>query len=48
MDTTQSIALRNKIIGILVKRARIRTNMIQQDCAEFLGCSPFMFSQYEQ
>ena len=48
MDTTQSIALRNKIIGILVKRARIRTNMSQQDCAEFLGCSPFMFSQYEQ
>lgn len=48
MDTTQSIAIRNKIIGILIKRARIKSNKSQQDCAEFLGCSPFMFSQYEQ
>ena len=48
MDTAQSIAIRNRIIGILVKRTRLRTNKSQQDCADFLGCSPFMFSQYEQ
>jgi transcriptional regulator with XRE-family HTH domain len=48
MDTAQSIAIRNRIIGILVKRARLKTGKSQQACAEFLGCSPFMFSQYEQ
>lgn len=48
MDTEQSIAIRDRIIGILVKRARLEAGKSQRDCAEFLGCSPSTFSQYEQ
>jgi transcriptional regulator with XRE-family HTH domain len=48
MDTVQSIAIRDKIVGILVKRARLEAGKSQRDCAEFLGCSPSTFSQYEQ
>jgi transcriptional regulator with XRE-family HTH domain len=48
MDTAQSIAIRNRIIGILIRRARIRAGKTQRECAEFMGCSPFIFGQYEQ
>lgn len=48
MDTAQSIAIRNRIIGILIRRARSRAGKTQQECAEYLGCSPFIFSQFEQ
>jgi transcriptional regulator with XRE-family HTH domain len=48
MDASQEISIRNKIIGILVKRARLQTGQSQRECAEFLGCSPYMFSQYER
>jgi transcriptional regulator with XRE-family HTH domain len=48
MNASQTIDLRNRIIGILVKRARLQAGKSQQECAEVLGCSPFMFSQYEQ
>jgi transcriptional regulator with XRE-family HTH domain len=48
MDALQAIAIRNKIIGVLVRRARLRAGKSQKDCAGFLGCSPFVFRQYEQ
>jgi transcriptional regulator with XRE-family HTH domain len=48
MDAPQEIAIRNRIVGILVKRARLDAAKTQQECAEFLGCSPSMFSQYER
>jgi transcriptional regulator with XRE-family HTH domain len=48
MEPTQAISIRNKIIGILVKRARLESGKSQRECAEFLDCSPFMFSQYER
>jgi transcriptional regulator with XRE-family HTH domain len=48
METPQAIAIRNKIIGILVKRARLRAGKSQRECAEFTGCSPSTFGQYEQ
>ena len=48
MDTAQSIAIRNRIIGILIRRARLKAGKTQRECAEFLGCSSFIFSQYEQ
>jgi len=48
MDMQQTIPIRNRIIGILVKRARLRAGKSQQACAEFLGCSPAAFRQYEQ
>lgn len=48
MDAPQAIAIRSKIIGVLVRRARLRAGKSQKDCAEFLGCSSFVFRQYEQ
>lgn len=48
MDAPQEIAIRNRIVGILVKRVRLDAAKTQQECAEFLGCSPSMFSQYER
>lgn len=48
MEASQAIAIRNKIVGILVRRARLRAGKSQRDCAEFLGISPHMFARYEQ
>jgi transcriptional regulator with XRE-family HTH domain len=48
MDARQTIAIRNRIVSILVKRARLNAAKSQQECADFLGCSPSMFSQYER
>lgn len=47
MEASQAIAIRNRIIGILVKRARLKVGKTQKECAEFLGCSPSKFGQYE-
>jgi transcriptional regulator with XRE-family HTH domain len=48
MDSSQTIAIRNRIIGILVKRARLEAGKSQRECGEFLGCSPYVFSQFER
>ncbi len=48
MDASQAIAIRNRISGLLVKRARLQAGKSQRECAEYLGCSPFMFGQYER
>jgi transcriptional regulator with XRE-family HTH domain len=48
MEIGQSISIRNKIIGILVKRARVAAAKNQQECADLLGCSPVIYRQYEQ
>jgi len=48
MEIPQAMSIRNRIIGILVKRARLKAGKNQRECAEFLGCSPFAFGQYEQ
>ncbi|MEJ2208983.1 MAG: helix-turn-helix transcriptional regulator [Anaerolineae bacterium] len=48
MEAPQAADIRNKIIGILVKRARLDAGKTQRDCAEILGCSPSTFSQYER
>lgn len=48
MENLHTISIRNKIIGILVKRARLKAGKSQRDCAEFLGCSLFAVSQYER
>ncbi|MGQ9598047.1 MAG: helix-turn-helix domain-containing protein [Anaerolineae bacterium] len=48
MDMQQTIPIRNRIIGILVKRARLKAGKSQQACAEFLGCSVAAFRQFEQ
>jgi transcriptional regulator with XRE-family HTH domain len=48
MDSSQAIAIRNRIIGILVRRARLGAGKSQRECGEFLGCSPYVFGQYER
>jgi transcriptional regulator with XRE-family HTH domain len=48
MEASHAISIRNRIIGILVKRARLEASRTQRECAEFLGCSASTFSQYEQ
>ena len=48
MEIAQATSIRNRIIGILVKRTRLKAGKNQRECAEFLGCSFFTFSQYEQ
>ncbi len=48
MEMPHAVSIRNKIIGILVKRARLKAGKSQQVCAEFLGCSTFAFRQYER
>jgi len=48
MDASQTIAIRNKIIGVLVKRARVKAGTTQQECAQFLGVAPSAFRRYEQ
>lgn len=48
MEAVQTIAIRNKIIGILVKRARVDAGKSMRECGELLGCSPGIYSQHEQ
>ena len=48
MEAAQATAIRNRIIGILVKRARLAAGKSQRECAEFLGCTSFTFGQYEK
>lgn len=48
MGASEAITIRNKIIAILIKRARLRANKSQRECAELLGCSPSTYAHYEQ
>jgi transcriptional regulator with XRE-family HTH domain len=47
-DTAQAIAIRNRIIGTLVRRARLKAAKTQRECADLIGCSSYAFAQYEQ
>jgi transcriptional regulator with XRE-family HTH domain len=48
MDAPQTIAIRDKIIGVLVRQARLEAGKSQRECAELMGCSPSTFSKYER
>ncbi len=48
MEIPQTISIRNKIVGILVRRAREKAGKSQRECAEYLLCGPFTYSQCEQ
>jgi len=48
MDVSQTVAIRNKIVGLLVRRARLRAGKSQRECAGLIGCSPAVFGQYEK
>lgn len=47
MYTREAMAIRTKIIGVLLRNARIRAGKSQKDCAAALGCSPETISQFE-
>ncbi len=48
MGVPQAVDIRNKIIGTLVRQARLNAGKTQRECAEILGCSPSTFSYYER
>jgi transcriptional regulator with XRE-family HTH domain len=48
MDAVQEISIRNRIVGILIKRARLNAGKSQRECADLLGCGPSTISQYER
>lgn len=48
MEALQATTIRNRIIGILVRRARLKAGKSQRECAEYLGCSPYAFGQCER
>jgi transcriptional regulator with XRE-family HTH domain len=48
MDVPQVVDIRNKIVGTLVRQARLEAGKTQRECAEVLGCSPSTFSYYER
>jgi len=47
MYTKEAMAVRSKIIGVLLRSARIKAGKSRKDCAAALGCSPDTISQFE-
>jgi len=43
----QTFEVRSKMIGVLLRAARLKAGKTVKDCAEWLGCSPHIMSQYE-
>lgn len=46
-DREASLAMRAKILGVLIKDARLAKGKTIKDCAEALGCTPGVYSSYE-
>lgn len=47
MPNQQVVELRNRIIGVLIRNARERARMTQEECAEILGLAPEQLAAYE-
>ncbi len=47
MSVDERMVLRNKIIGILIRDARLAAGKIQEECAGYLGMSASRFSDIE-
>ena len=47
MYTREAMAIRSKIIGVLLRDARIKAGKSRKDCAAVLGCSPDTISRFE-
>ncbi len=43
----ETLGVRSKMIGVLLRGARLRAGKTLKDCAELLSCSPHAYSQYE-
>jgi transcriptional regulator with XRE-family HTH domain len=48
MDSrAQALEVRSKLIGVLLRAARLKACRTLKECADWLGCSPHIMSQYE-
>lgn len=47
MRVEETIALRRRIIGVLLRKARTESGKTQKECADLLGCSDDLISNYE-
>lgn len=45
---SDALAIRRKIIGVLLRGARLRSGKTKKECAEAIGVSAAMFSQFEE
>jgi len=43
----QVLDVRSKMIGVLLRAARLKAGKTVKECAQWLGCSPHIMSQYE-
>lgn len=43
----EMMTIRRKLIGVLLRKARLEVGMTQKECAQVLGCHPSRMSQYE-
>lgn len=44
---TKALDVRTKMIGVLLQAARLKARRTLKECADQLGCTPHMVSQYE-
>jgi len=47
VSAAQALDVRSKMIGVLLRAARLRAGKSMTQCADWLGCSPHIISQYE-
>ncbi len=47
VSSAQALDVRSKMMGVLLRAARLRSGKSLKECAEWLGCSPHIMSQYE-
>lgn len=47
LSEAQAMDIRSKMIGVLLRAARLRAGKTVKQCADWLGCSQHIFSQYE-
>lgn len=48
MISQQAILTQNKILGVLLRKARLEAGRTVQDCAQVLGCDPAIIDRAEQ
>jgi transcriptional regulator with XRE-family HTH domain len=47
VSSVRALDVRSKMIGVLIRAARLRAGKTVKECAEWLGCSSHIMSQYE-
>ncbi len=47
VSSARAVDVRSKMIGVLIRAARLRAGKTVKECAEWLGCSSHIMSQYE-